>query len=74
MNNDLVCDEVSCDEWNDLDLVVGKIKYGSKSVVCACIYRPPNPNDHVYNQKLSQAIGQIEQINANQYLIYGDFN
>ena len=25
MNNDLVCDEVSCDEWNDLDVVVGKI-------------------------------------------------
>ena len=43
-------------------------------MVCACIYRPPNPNDLVYNQKISQAIGQIEEINANQYLICGDFN
>ena len=69
----LICEEVKFDSWNDIEMIVFKVLFHQKTLICACIYRPPEPGDY-YNLKILQAIKEISNINADQYLICGDFN
>ena len=69
----LNCEEIKLVSLNDIEMIVFKVIFQQKTLVCACIYRPPEPGDY-YNQKVLQAIKEISDINADQFLICGDFN
>ena len=73
MKEGLICEEVKSDSWNDIEVIVFKVLFLQTTLVCACIYRPPEPGDY-YNHKILQTIREISDINADQFLICGDFN
>ena len=59
MKEGLICEEAKSDTWNDIEVIVFKVLFLQSTLVCACIYRPPEPG---------------ECYNADQFLICGDFN
>ena len=73
MKEGLICEEAKSDTWNDIEVIVFKVLFLQSTLVCACIYRPPEPGE-CYNHKIFQTIREISDINADQFLICGDFN
>ena len=69
----LVSEQICSQLWTNLELVVCRLHFGSKTVIVACIYRPPESTKW-YNTKISEAIEQISDLSADQYIICGDFN
>ena len=71
----LISEQISRPEWENLEIVACMLRFDSKSVLAACIYRPPPPRStHRYNQQISEAIEQLSDIQADQHIICGDFN
>ena len=69
----LLSEQIHKVEWDNIEIVACMIHFGNKTVLVACIYRSPlSPPD--YNLKISQAIEQLSDIRADQYIICGDFN
>ena len=65
--------EVSEQVWGDIEAVVCQVIIGQKSILLACIYRPPTAAEET-NEQLLQAVQRICDLPFNQVLICGDFN
>ena len=74
VHNSISSEIVLNDIWQDNETVTCKIRYGNKSLLVSCIYRPPGPNLRPYNISINNTILKIADIHADQYLICGDFN
>ena len=73
IKNNLVSDQIFKPEWENLEIVACMIKFGHKSVLVACLYRPPM-SSHRYCDLVSETIEQLSDIQSDQYLLCGDFN
>ena len=67
------CLEISEQAWGDIEAVVCQVMIGQKSLLLACIHRPPTASQEI-NEQLLQAIQKICDLPFNQVLICGDFN
>ena len=65
--------EVSEQVWGDIEAVICQVIIGQKSILLACIYRPPTAAEET-NEQLLQAVQRICDLPFNQVLICGDFN
>ena len=73
IKTNLVSEQIFKPEWINLEIVACMLKFGSKSVLVACLYRPPL-SSHVYCDLVSDTIEQLSDIQSDQYIICGDFN
>ena len=69
----LISEQLDNQDWKELELIVCKLHFGSKTVILGCVYRPPSSSRN-YNNKIATAIEQIANLQADQYIICGDFN
>ena len=58
---------------NNTESIACMVKFGNKTLVLGCLYRPPN-SPHEYNVGINRVISSLSNITADQYLICGDFN
>ena len=73
VRNGLWVSEVSEQVWGDIEAVVRKVIIGPKSILLACIYRPPTASERT-NEQLLQAVQRTCDLPFNLILICGDFN
>ena len=57
---------------HDTETITCKIKFGSRSLLAACVYRPPNSPEE-YNNRINKVFKDASD-SVDQILICGDFN
>ena len=55
VKSNLVCDQIFKPKWENLEIVACMLKFGHKSVLVACLYRPPL-SSHGYCDLVSETI------------------
>ena len=74
VRDDILSEATNENFLSNTESVACKIFYGNKSLLIACIYRPPKPSDTHYNSNINTVIDKLSQLSSDQLLICGDFN
>ena len=73
VRSDIWAEEVSHEKWENIEAIACRVKVGQRSLMLACIYRPPSASEET-NRQVERAVLKMCDLAGDQILLCGDFN